>query len=135
LVSSIQCATTLHNSLLYMREHTCTHTHTHKSVHCHVFISCCLVAASNGGHSLSSGFPNYPRPQLPASNSNSSQRLNYSGSLTNSVTLQPANSTQLTLLLITTRHRPHRKHAFSIAIYGPLPSIGRCLVVCFAVVA
>jgi hypothetical protein len=30
----------------------------------------------------SSGFPNYHRPQLPASNSNSSQRLNRSGRLT-----------------------------------------------------
>jgi hypothetical protein len=32
-----------------------------------VFTSCCLVAASNGGRSPSSGFPNCPRPQLPAS--------------------------------------------------------------------
>jgi hypothetical protein len=35
---------------------------------------CCLVVASNGGHSPSSGFPNGAWPQLPASNSNSSQQ-------------------------------------------------------------
>jgi hypothetical protein len=32
-----------------------------------VFSSRCLVAVSNGGRSPSSGFPNCPRPQLPAS--------------------------------------------------------------------
>jgi hypothetical protein len=32
-----------------------------------VFTSRCLVAASNDGRFLSSGFPNVPRPQLPAS--------------------------------------------------------------------
>jgi hypothetical protein len=32
-----------------------------------VFISHCLVAASNSGRSPSSGFPNCPHPQLPAS--------------------------------------------------------------------
>jgi hypothetical protein len=32
-----------------------------------VFTRRCLVAASNGGRSRSSGFPNCPRPQLPAS--------------------------------------------------------------------
>jgi hypothetical protein len=31
------------------------------------FTSRCLVAAFNGGRSRSSGFPNCPRPQLPAS--------------------------------------------------------------------
>jgi hypothetical protein len=35
-----------------------------------------------------SGFPNYPRPQLSVSHSNSSQRLNPRGSLTNSPTNQ-----------------------------------------------
>jgi hypothetical protein len=39
-----------------------------------VFTSRCLVAASYGGHSPSSGFSNCPRLQLPTSNSNSSQR-------------------------------------------------------------
>jgi hypothetical protein len=46
-----------------------------------VFTTRCLVAASNGGRSLSSGFPNYHRSKLPASHSNSSQ-LNLSGYLT-----------------------------------------------------
>jgi hypothetical protein len=44
-----------------------------------------LVAASNGGHSPYSEFPNYPRPQLPASHSNSSQRLNRSSPLTHAL--------------------------------------------------
>jgi hypothetical protein len=54
--------------------------HTHKCpqslLHCH-----CLVVASNSRRSTSCGFLNCPRPQLPASNSNSSQ-LNPSHSLT-----------------------------------------------------
>jgi hypothetical protein len=57
----------------------------HASVHSHVFTSRCLVAAFNGERSPSSGFTNGPRPQLPASNSNSSQQLNLSSSLTNSL--------------------------------------------------
>jgi hypothetical protein len=52
-----------------------------------------LVAASNDGCSPSPGLPNYSRPQLPASHSNSLQQLNLSSSLThwftNSVTRQP----------------------------------------------
>jgi hypothetical protein len=46
---------------------------SHSRDHCNystVFLVCtssCLVAASNGGHSPSSGFPNCPRPHLPAS--------------------------------------------------------------------
>jgi hypothetical protein len=39
------------------------------------------VAASNSGRSPSSVFPNCPQPQLPASNSNTSQRLNSSSPL------------------------------------------------------
>jgi hypothetical protein len=38
--------------------------------------------AIKGGHSSSSSFPKYPRPQLQASNSNSSQGLNHGCSLT-----------------------------------------------------
>jgi hypothetical protein len=53
-----------------------------------VFTGRCLVAASNGGRSLSSVFPNCPRSQLPPSHSNSSQPLNPSGSLTHSLTHQ-----------------------------------------------
>jgi hypothetical protein len=41
--------------------------------------------------------PNSPRPQLPASHSNSSQWLNISSPLTNSPTYQRTNSTQLTI--------------------------------------
>jgi hypothetical protein len=41
----------------------------------------CSVAASNGRHSHSSGFPNCPQPQISASHSNTS-RLNLSSSQT-----------------------------------------------------
>jgi hypothetical protein len=67
--------TALYSSLLH------THTHTHTPVPSHVFVSRCLVAASNGGRSPSCGFPNGPRPQLSASNRNSS-RQNRNSSLT-----------------------------------------------------
>jgi hypothetical protein len=43
-----------------------------------IFTSRCLVAASNSRRSPSSGLPNCPHIQLPASNSNNSQRLNRS---------------------------------------------------------
>jgi hypothetical protein len=46
----------------YTLQFTITHTHTHISVHSNVFTSRYSVAASNGGRSPSSGFPNYPRP-------------------------------------------------------------------------
>jgi hypothetical protein len=102
------------------------------------FPSRCLVAASNDGRSPSPGFPNSPRSQLPDSNRNSSQRLNSSSSLTHYRQtlhyLQWLNSL-LTVLLQTSRHGPHGKHRSSVAVYGPLPSNDRCLVVCFAVVA
>jgi hypothetical protein len=60
-----------------------------------------------------------PVPQLPASNRNISQWMNWS-SLTNS----PTNSSfpclaltrSLIVLLITSQHRPHRKHHSSIAV-------------------
>jgi hypothetical protein len=39
-----------------------------------------LGSGFNDGHSLSSGFPHCPRPQLPASHSNISQQLNPSSS-------------------------------------------------------
>jgi hypothetical protein len=64
------------------RDYTSHFTITHTSVHSHVFTSRCLVAASNGGRSPSSEFLNWPRPQLPTSTSNSSQRLNPSNPLT-----------------------------------------------------
>jgi hypothetical protein len=83
LDSLIQLVTTLYNSLL----------HAHTNVHSHFFTSHCSVAASNGRRYPSSGFPNYPRRQLPASLSNSSQRLNLSSPLTNPDTLTQLNST------------------------------------------
>jgi hypothetical protein len=72
------------------------YTHTHSCVHSHVFTSRCSVAAFNNGRSHFSMFPDYPRPQLLASHSNSSQRLNLSISLTNSVTHQPTQISWLT---------------------------------------
>jgi hypothetical protein len=66
----IQRVTTLYSSLL--RTH-CPQSRLHWR---------CLVAASNGGRSASVRFPNWPRPQLPVSHSNSLQGLNPSCSLT-----------------------------------------------------
>jgi hypothetical protein len=45
-----------------------------------------LVAVQNGRRPAFSGFLKYPRPQLPASHSNSSQWLNLSSPLTDSLT-------------------------------------------------
>jgi hypothetical protein len=57
-------------------------------------------------------------PQLPASNSNSSQELGRSShSLTDQ--LAPLHSTQLhslTFLLVISRHGSHRKHRYSVAV-------------------
>jgi hypothetical protein len=66
---------TAHDCTLHF---TVTHTRAPTSVHSHVFTSRCSVAASNGGRSPFSGFPNYPRAQLPASQSNNSRQLNLS---------------------------------------------------------
>jgi hypothetical protein len=121
LDSLIQRVTTLYSSLLYI--------HTYTSVHSHVFTSRCLVAACNVGCYPSSGFANCPRPQRPASNSNSSQQLSPSSSLTNSltnsVTHQPIllNWLSLTVLLITTRHGSHRKCRSSVSV----PLLYSCL--------
>jgi hypothetical protein len=99
------------------------HTHTTPPPplvsHSRFFTSCCSVVASNGRCSPSSGVSKYPWPQLPASQSNSSQWLNHSRSLTVSVTHQPTNSTDWlsqTVQLITFRHRLHRKHRSIIAV-------------------
>jgi hypothetical protein len=56
--------------------------HIRSSQSVRVFTSRCLIADFNGRLSPSSGFSNCPRPQLPASHSNSSERLNPSGYLT-----------------------------------------------------
>jgi hypothetical protein len=63
--------------------------HTHDSVHSHIFIIRCSVAASIGGRSPSSGLPNCLRPQLPAFYSKSLQWLNFSRPVTHSLTHQP----------------------------------------------
>jgi hypothetical protein len=79
--------TTFYSSLL--------HTSFQSRLHCR-----CLVSASNGGRSPSSGYPNCPRPQLPASNSNSSQGLNRSSPLTNSLQSLPGWRSSHTNLLL-----------------------------------
>jgi hypothetical protein len=116
-----------------------THTHTHTSVYSHFFTCRYSIAASNGGRSTSSGFPKCRRPPLPVSNSNSSHRLNLSSPLTHSPTscssLHLTDFTPLTVLRVTPRNGQHRKHHYSVEVCGQLPSSGRFLVVCFAVVA
>jgi hypothetical protein len=91
------------------------HRYTHTSVHIHVITARCLVAASNGGHSPSPlGSRTIRVPQLPASNSNSSQGLNRSSTLTHSPTnrlIAP------TVLLITSRHGPHNSHSVPLLLY------------------
>jgi hypothetical protein len=63
-----------------------------------IFNSCCLVAASNGGPSPSSRFPNYRLLQVPVSHSSSSH-------------LNPNSYTTVTLEMSSTYwHGPHRKH-------------------------
>jgi hypothetical protein len=132
-------------TVLHASQITIGHSSSSQSVT--IFPSRCLVAASNSGRYASSRFPNCPRPQLPASHSNSSQRLNTSSYVINSVNHQPTqlnavtdqltplhstplHSTplsdwthfSLTVLLITSRHVPHRKHLSFVALYGPLSS-------------
>jgi hypothetical protein len=143
LLDTLEWMTIIYCTLLHTHphrhRHVRTHTHTHTHVHSYVFLSWCLIAASNSGHSRDSGFPNYPRPQLPASDSNSSQKLNLSSSLihwrTQSLSNQLAHLTPLdwthtlpTLLLITSRHWPYRKHHPSVTDYSPLLSNSCCLV-------
>jgi hypothetical protein len=64
------------------RDYTLQFTVTHISVHSQSLYCRCLVAAFNGGRSPSSGFPNCPRPQLPASKSKSTQQLKPNSPLT-----------------------------------------------------
>jgi hypothetical protein len=76
-----------------------TNSHTVQFTRAHTYVfsassvfTCFLVTAANGGRSPSSGFQNWPLPQLPASHSNGSQGLNRSSPLTH----QPTHSTPLT---------------------------------------
>jgi hypothetical protein len=89
----------------------------------------CLVTVSNGGRSPSSRFPNCPRPQLPASNSNSSQQLNPTHQPTRSTSLHWTEPTPLSAYTI--RHGPRREHQFPVSslvrVRNLLPSNGRCL--------
>jgi hypothetical protein len=68
--------------LTVLRTSEITIGHTRSSQSVTVFTSRYLVAISNGGRSPSSDFPRSPRPQLPASHTNSSQELNLGSSLT-----------------------------------------------------
>jgi hypothetical protein len=91
---------------------------THTSIYSHVFTSRCLVTAPNGGRSPSSGFPNCPRPQLQASNSNSNSDwtatvLWLTHQLTHSKSMSP-------------QHRPHRKQRFPLFLY-PIVAMETCL--------
>jgi hypothetical protein len=82
-------ASIFYSSLLHTHTHARTSrrtkahrdTNTHTCPQSHLYFRC-LVKAFNGGYFSSSAFPNCPQPQLPASNSNGSQRLNPSGYLT-----------------------------------------------------
>jgi hypothetical protein len=75
-VSIMICLTVIHTSRTAMG-------FTWSSQSLTFFTTRCMVAASNFGLSPSSMFPYCPHPQLPASNSNSSQQRNASGYLTN----------------------------------------------------
>jgi hypothetical protein len=66
-----------------------------------VHTSRCLVKASNGGRSPHSGFPNCPRPQLPASHFSQLQL-----------------STELLALVMQPRRGPHRKHFFHYCVFS-----------------
>jgi hypothetical protein len=108
-----------------------------------VFTSRCSVVASNGGLSASSGFPNCPRPQLPASHSNSSEQLNSSGYLINSLTHQPTTDTVLarpTCNISAPQKTPFLCCSAIVAVETclfaePLLTIGCCIIAYFAVIA
>jgi hypothetical protein len=84
------------------RDYTLQFTITQTLVSTAHFQCCCLVAPSNGERSPFSEFPNCSQPQLPAYNSNSSQRLNPSSSVSSiiavfSVTVEACLSAELLL--------------------------------------
>jgi hypothetical protein len=112
-------------------QHVTTNTITttvwviHSKFHCNysthkvfsVLLSRCSVAALNIVHPPYTGFPNCPRPQLPASHSNSSQRLSTSSYLTHSSTNTLHSTDWLKskrVLLITFRRGPRRKRRSSV---------------------
>jgi hypothetical protein len=142
-----------YSAWLLFTVHCYTHTNTpqcpQSRLHC-----CCLAAASNGGRSPSSGFPKCHRPQVPASHSNSSQRLNPSRPLTHSLThsltkqlltdssliLAPnlsclhlcTDSAEKTLPIIVVTSCCRGIVAF-VCVAEPLPSNGCCIVTRFTV--
>jgi hypothetical protein len=63
--------------------HFTVHYYTHTTVQSRLASLPLFGSGFQPGRSPSSAFPNRPRPQLPASKSNSSQWLNRSGPLTN----------------------------------------------------
>jgi hypothetical protein len=99
-----------------------------------------LITASNGGRSPFCGFPNCPRASTTGFSSNNS-KLNRNSSPTDchpptdSAPLTDWTHFSLSALIIKSRHGPHRKHLYSLTLYGRLPSNDPCAVVCFAVVA
>jgi hypothetical protein len=72
--------TVWYSAWLRFTVHCCTHQCLQSRLHWRY-----LLAASNGGRTPSSGYPSSPRLQLPASHSNSSQRLNRGSYLTHSL--------------------------------------------------
>jgi hypothetical protein len=104
-------------TVLHTSQITIGHTRSPQSVT--VYISHRLVAAFSGEHSPSSGFLNYPQPQVPVSNSNSSQRLNLSSPLINSITDSSTRVLLITWLLFA----------------EPLVSNGCCIIAYFTAFA
>jgi hypothetical protein len=92
---------------------TCTHAHTHTTL---VFTVISLRPLLGNGfqwHMFCFHWvPNFPRPQLPVSNSSSSQGLNRSSPL--SLTHSPTNSS---LTPLTSWHGLRRKHHFPLLLY------------------
>jgi hypothetical protein len=114
---------------------------------CCIFSVCYLATASNSGSLhlpplsllLSSEYPATELLSIVSSTIASSllslpwrAQLNCqpSAELTHSPTISLHSTDLLTVLIITSRHGPHRKHHSSLAVYGPLSSClfrGCCL--------
>jgi hypothetical protein len=130
---------TTRNYNRFSNSHTLQFTRTHAEV----FSVCCvftnlLVAASTGGCFPSSGFRNCPRPEPPDSHNNNVQWLyrsthspaNSNRSLTNRLhSTDWLNSLLTNCPAYNTSTRTAQKSRSSGAVYGPLPSNGRCQVV------
>jgi hypothetical protein len=117
----------------YLRQsHWVTHSKTDCNYSAHkafsVFTSRCLVAASNSGLSPSSGFPNSPQPQLPASHFSqlqlSTDSTTVQSSAVNFCWSSPAQSflvsgtLELLLLVIYPRHGTHWKCLFYYSVFS-----------------